>query len=112
QKRAGQIGVQRDLPSLERELGDRGSFADAPDIVEGDVQPAEPAHRQLDERPRVRFLPDVASHRHSLAPLRYDFGNERIELCLSPRGYDDPSALRSEQEGRRTPDTGARSGNN
>ena len=74
-------------------------------VVEGDVEPAERAGGQFDQRHREGLRAHVASERDGLAVGRDDLGDQAIEFVLPARGHHHLRALFGEQLRRRPPDS-------
>lgn len=81
------------MPCRRHHVGQGRHHADGAGVVEGDVEAAEPFQRQIDKSLCIGFVPDVAGKRNGGAVRVRYFGDERVELCLAPRGDDELRAF-------------------
>lgn len=102
--------VSRVAPLLEGQLGSRLHRSDGAGIVEADVEPTEALDSRVDQRLKVRRIPNIARQRDSLTAFPLDFSDQRIEFGLAPGRDDNTSAFARKQSGRCIADAGTRTG--
>ncbi len=103
-----EVGLQRPIELLVRDVGDVLLVGLLAGIVHKDVEPAEPASRLLDQVDAEGAIGDVARQQHRLAAFRLDKRRHRLGVrhLLLQKAQRDVGALAREGDRRRAPDAG------
>jgi hypothetical protein len=107
---AGEVHGEDAGPRLGVIVGGTGLVAGNAGVVEGAVEPPQPAHRLVHHGGHVGLARDVGAHEAGLAPRRLDEAHRLVAGFRGHVGHGHPGPLAREGERRRAADSGGGAG--